>query len=59
MHAARLWWPRGYPKRGVENVLGIILFIVFITAVVAAAAGVTWLVVRLSPPPNSKKPEAG
>ncbi|MES1246517.1 MAG: hypothetical protein ABUS54_02450 [Actinomycetota bacterium] len=38
------------------NVLGILAFIVFIAAVTGAAAGITWVVVRLSPPPNSKKP---
>jgi hypothetical protein len=38
------------------NVLGILAFIVFIAAVTGAAAGVTWLVVRLSPPPSAKKP---
>ena len=32
------------------NVLGILGFIVFILAVVGAAAGITWTVVRLSPP---------
>ena len=32
------------------NVLGVLGFIVFIAAVVGAAAGVTWLVVKLSPP---------
>ena len=32
------------------NVLGILAFVVFILAVVGAAAGVTWIVVRLSPP---------
>jgi hypothetical protein len=37
----------------VENVLGVLAFIVFIAVVIAAAAGVTWLVVKLSPP---KKP---
>jgi hypothetical protein len=35
------------------NVLGVVLFLVFIAAVISAAAGVTWLVVRLSPPKNS------
>ena len=37
------------------NVLGLILFVVFIVCVIATAAGVTWLVVRLSP---AKKPDA-
>jgi hypothetical protein len=35
------------------NVLGVLGFLVYIAVVVAAAAGVTWLVVKLSPP---KKP---
>jgi len=37
------------------NVLGLLLFVVYIVAVVALAASVTWLVVRLTPP---KKPAA-
>jgi hypothetical protein len=42
----------------VATVLGLIGLAVFIVCVVALAAGVTWLVVRLSPPPSSKpKPE--
>jgi len=39
----------------VENVLGIIGLVVFIASVIALAAGVTWLVVRLSPKPGSRK----
>jgi hypothetical protein len=39
----------------VENVLGILGIMLFIVCVIALAAGVTWLVVRLSPKPNSKK----
>jgi hypothetical protein len=34
--------------------LGLIAFVVFIACVIATAAGVTWLVVRLSP---AKKPK--
>jgi hypothetical protein len=42
----------------VENALGLIGFVVFILCVVGLAAGVTWLVVRLSPSPSAKnKPE--
>ena len=37
------------------NVLGLIGLAVFIAAVVALAAAITWLVVRLSPTPNRKK----
>jgi uncharacterized BrkB/YihY/UPF0761 family membrane protein len=37
------------------NVIGLLLFLVYIAAVIAFAAGVTWLVVRLTP---TKKPKA-
>jgi hypothetical protein len=37
-----------------SNVLGVLGFILFIACVVGAAAGITWVVVKLSPP---KKPE--
>jgi hypothetical protein len=39
----------------VENILGIIGLIAFIAGVIALAAGVTWLVVRLSPKPGRRK----
>jgi hypothetical protein len=39
----------------VLDVLGLLGIVVFCTAVVALAAGVTWLVVRLSPSPGKKK----
>ncbi len=32
-----------------STVLGLVAFVVFIAAVVAAAAGITWVVVRVSP----------
>jgi hypothetical protein len=38
-----------------QDVLGLIEFAVFIVAIVALAAGITWVVVRVSP---SKKPQA-
>ena len=37
------------------NVLGLIGFVIFILCTVALAAGMTWLVVRISPLPNSAK----
>ena len=37
-----------------NTVLGLLAFVVFIAAVIAAAAGITWVVVRLSP---AKKPD--
>jgi hypothetical protein len=45
----------------VENVLGLAEFALFIVCVVALAASVTWLVVKISPKPKAgdKKPEAG
>jgi hypothetical protein len=42
----------------VANVLGLILFAVFIVCVIALAAGATWLVVRISPAPSDKKKAA-
>jgi uncharacterized BrkB/YihY/UPF0761 family membrane protein len=38
------------------NVLGLLAFIVFIACIIGLAAALTWVVVRLSPPP--KTPEA-
>ena len=46
--------PRGYPSP-VATALGLVGLVVFIAFVVALAAGVTWLVVRLSPNPESKQ----
>jgi hypothetical protein len=37
------------------DVLGVIAFVFFIALVIATAAAVTWIVVKLSPP---KKPPA-
>ena len=37
------------------SVLGVLGIIVFIAAVISLAAGVTWVVVKLSPDPNRKK----
>jgi hypothetical protein len=48
---------RGYSKP-VASVLGLVGIAVFIVCVIALAAGVTWLVVRLSPPPRKTKPPA-
>jgi hypothetical protein len=42
----------------VANVLGIIGLIVFIACIIGLAAGVTWLVVKLSPMPKAKKPDS-
>jgi hypothetical protein len=39
----------------VATALGLVGVVAFIAAVVALAAGVTWLVVRLSPAPGSKQ----
>lgn len=38
-----------------SDAIGVALFVVYIVAIVATAAGVTWLVVRLTP---AKKPAA-
>jgi hypothetical protein len=39
----------------VTNALGLLGIAVFIVCVIALAASVTWLVVRISPKPGSKK----
>jgi len=41
-----------------STVLGLIGLCVFIACVIFLAAGVTWVVVRISPAPGSKKPDA-
>jgi len=42
-----------------ENVLGLVGIIVFCTCVIALAAAITWLVVKLSPSKSAKaKPPA-
>ena len=48
---------RGYPNP-VATVLGLLGLAVFIVCVVALAAGVTWLVVKISPAPGSKEKAA-
>ena len=40
---------------GVANVIGLIGLVAFIAAIVSLAAGVTWVVVRVSPTPGIKK----
>lgn len=39
-----------------DTVLGLLAFVVFVVSVIAFAAGVSWLVVKLSPKPKSKPP---
>jgi hypothetical protein len=39
----------------VATALGLLGIVVFIVVVIALAAGVTWLVVRISPAPGAKK----
>jgi hypothetical protein len=39
----------------VENVLGLIGILLFIVVIICLAAGVTWVVVRVSPDPNKKR----
>jgi len=40
----------------VLNVLGLLAFVVFIVAIIGLAAGITWSVVRLSPPKTQAPP---
>jgi hypothetical protein len=41
-----------------ETVLGLLGLLVYIVAIVSLAAGVTWLVVKLSPSKSQKQLEA-
>ena len=43
-----------YPT-SVTEALGLVGIVVFIVSMIALAAGVTWLVVRLSPSPAKKQ----
>jgi hypothetical protein len=42
----------------VETVLGLIGLVLFIACVVGLAASITWLVVRFSPNPETKRKKA-
>jgi hypothetical protein len=42
-----------------DNVLGLLVFVVYIALVISFAAGVTWLVVRLTPPKTPAPKDAG
>jgi hypothetical protein len=39
----------------IENILGLLGIAVFIVCLIALSAGVTWLVVKISPKPGAKK----
>lgn len=41
-----------------ETVLGLIGMVIFIVATIAVAAGITWIVVKITPSGPRKKPEA-
>jgi hypothetical protein len=40
-----------------KDALGLVGFVVFIAVIISIAAGLTWLVVRFSPPPKAPDPE--
>ena len=49
----------GYSRTALENVLGLIGMVIFIVATIALAAGITWVVVKITPSgPRKPKPEA-
>jgi hypothetical protein len=49
---------RGYSRTALGTVLGLIGMVAFIAATIALAAGVTWLVVKITPSEPRKKPSA-
>ena len=42
-----------------DTAFGLILFVVYIACVIGAAAGITWVVVRLTPKKTPKPAEPG
>jgi hypothetical protein len=42
-----------------DNVLGLLAFVVYIAAIISVAAGVTWLVVRITPTKKPPTPDSG
>ena len=40
-----------------KDALGLLAFVVFIVVIVGIAAGLTWVVVRFSPPPKASEAE--
>jgi hypothetical protein len=45
----------GYSRAALETVLGLIGMVIFIVAVIALAAAITWLVVKITPTEPRKK----
>jgi hypothetical protein len=43
----------------VSNALGLLAFVAYVLAVVGVAAGVTWVVVRLTPTRKRRDPAEG
>jgi hypothetical protein len=46
-----------YSRVALATVLGLIGMVIFIVATIAAAAAVTWVVVKITPAGPRKKPE--
>ncbi len=47
---------RGYSRDGLSNALGLLAFAAYVLVIVGAAAGVTWLVVRVTPTRQANPP---
>ena len=54
-HRRLLGGSRGYCTAALENVLGLIGMVIFIVGVISLAAGVTYLVVKITPSEPRKK----
>jgi hypothetical protein len=37
-----------------QDALGLVFFVIFCAAIIGAAAGITWVVVRLAPPKKAE-----
>ena len=54
-HGRLLGGSRGYSTGVVETVLGLIGLALFVVGVIAISAGVTWLVIKISPTQRGKR----
>src|SRR5688572_31940565 len=48
----------GYPSRAMDDVISIILLILYIAGILALSAAITWLVIRISPSESAKQQQA-
>ena len=48
----------GYPSRAMDNVISLIALVLYIVAILALSAAITWAVIRISPSESAKEQQA-